>query len=700
MTRLTDLSIRRRWLTLAVWLVLTAGLIGLAQAKPGPTSDDYTMPDAPSSAATELLERHGLSDDEGHGGQVVLESAGGLAAHDDKLHRFVDDITREHPDWELRSDDKATGLSGVSADGRIGYLDVTIPESEDPAAAGEALRDLAPKSEGLSTAYLGDIAPAAGGGPGEGIGILAAVVILLIAFGSVLGMAVPIVVAIFGAITGVMALSLSAHLVEMSSAATPLAAMLGVGVGIDYSLLVVTRYREALAEGMTPREAVSHSMDTAGRSVLFAGVTVVIAVLGLLIMDMPLVSGIAIGAALAIALTMLAALTLLPAVLSLVGRHIDRFAVPGRHGVTDGEHGFFERWSRAVQRRPWAAAIGSLGMLLVLAIPALDLRLGFDDASSLPQSTTQRQAYDRMTEGFGPGVHGPLFVAVDGEDAGAGELDEALPGLRSSLEQTQGVASVEGPFPSEDGEAAVAIVTPTTAPDAQETADLVHRLRDQTLPSSLDGGVSADVTGTTAAVIDYAEHTMDKLPLFVGVVLALAFVLLMAVFRSILVPLKAVVMNLLSIAASFGVVVAIVQWGWLGGLFGFEKPIAVTAWVPMMLVAVVFGLSMDYEVFLLGRIREFYDRGMDNGTAVARGLAHTGRVITAAAAIMVCVFGGFVLGSAVDLSVFGLGLAVAVLIDATIVRMVLVPALMELMGDANWWLPRIVSRVVGQGVRV
>ncbi len=707
MNRLTDMCTRHRWLTLLAWVLLAAGLVGLAQVNPGATSDDYTIPDAPSSRATQLLERHGLSDDEGTGAQVVLESGGpgGLAGHADDLKSFVDDVRTTHPDWELRPGDKTTGLSAVSEDGTIGYLDISVPGDRltgaEKTAATDSLRQLAPQEDGLSVAYLGDLVAATGGGPSEGVGILAAVVILLIAFGSVLGMAVPVVVAIFGAVTGVMALTLAAHLVDMSSAATPLAAMLAVGVGIDYSLLVVTRFRESLAEGLDVPDAISTSMDTAGRSVLFAGVTVVIAVLGLLVMDMPLISGVALGAALAIALTMVAALTLLPAVLSLVGRRIDRFALPGRHGVGDGDGGAFARWSRTIQRRPWPAAVGSLLLLLLLAVPALDLRLGFDDAGSQPESTTQRQAYDRMADGFGPGVHGPLFVAVDGETAGPGELDRALPQLRDAVRGTPGVASVDGPFPSDDGKAAVAIVVPSTAPDDAATTDLVHRLRVETLPRALGGrAVSAEVTGSTAALVDYAEYVSGKLPVFVAVVLTVAFLLLIGIFRSVLVPLKAVAMNLLSIGAAFGVVVAIVQWGWLGELFGFEKPIPVTAWVPMMLVAVVFGLSMDYEVFLLGRIREYYDSGVDNGTAVARGLARTGRVITAAAAIMICVFGGFVLGSAVDLSVFGLGLAVAVLIDATIVRMVLVPALMELMGTANWWLPGPLRRLVGTGMRV
>ncbi|GAB4078422.1 MMPL family transporter [Nostocoides australiense] len=694
MRKLTRLCIHHRLLTIAAWVLLLVGLTTAAQLAPGPTGNDYSVPGAPSAKASAFLADHGLDDGEATTAQIVLHDSAGLAAHQGAITSYARHLSAEHPTWEIRpGPGEAGALSEISADGTIGYLDVTVAEDTLGDAAKEsaasAITDAAPKAPGLSVEYAGEIFPEPSSGPGESLGMLAAVVILLIAFGSLLAMALPLVIAAFGAGTGVMALGLAGHLIELPGAAGALAMMLAIGVGIDYSLLVVTRYRERLAAGRAPREAVMESMETAGHSVLVAGATVVVAILGLLVMNMPMVNGIAVGAALAIAMTMLAALTLLPALLVTVGKRIDKFGLPHRGRARDGHGGAFTRWANWVQRHPWGATIASLVALVALALPALDMRLGFADDGSSPTSTTQRRAFDLLSEGFGAGTHGPLVLAIDTAAVTGPAEQDALGAMGSRLEQVPGVDRVEGPFPSADGEAAAAIVVPATGPGDVATEDLVHRLRDDVLPGA---ALPAEVTGTTAAAVDFADYTRERLPVFVAVVLGLAFLLLARTYRSLVVPAKAVLMNLLSIGAAFGVVVAVVQWGWGAELLGFENPGPVTAWVPMMLVAVVFGLSMDYEVFLLSRIKEYVDRGHDNTEAVTLGLARTGRVITAAAATMVCVFGGFVLGHDLELKIFGLGLAAAVLIDATIVRMLLVPAAMALMGSANWWAPRWMRR--------
>lgn len=518
--------------------------------------------------------------------------------------------------------------------------------------------------------------------------------ILFVAFGSVLAMGLPLLVAVFGAGCGVIAVILAANVVDMSSAAVPLAAMLAVGVGIDYSLLVVTRYRHGLADGMDPAQAVGQAQRTAGRAVLFAGTTVVIAVLGLLVMNMPLINGIALGAAVAVAITMCASLTLLPALLGFVGTNIDRFGLRHRRGPAAGRGAFARRWSRSVQRRPWRFAAGGLLALTALTVPAFSMRLGFTDAATLPTSNTARQAYDMLADGFGPGINGPLFAVVDNPSGTAGGAE--LPDLHERIASTPGVAQVSRPIISSDGQLGMLVITPSTAPSDAATTHLARQLRDHVIPTAVDDPAQAYLTGSTAAAVDFSDYTAARLPTFIAVVLALAFVLLLVVFRSLIVPAKAVLMNLLSIGASFGVVVAAVQWGWASSLFGADHPIPVIAWVPMMMVAVVFGLSMDYEVFLLSRIKEHHDAREPNAEAVANGLAGTARVITAAAAIMICVFASFLLGSATDLAVFGFGLAVAVLIDATLVRMVLVPAVMELLGERNWWLPAWLARRMPQ----
>jgi RND superfamily putative drug exporter len=529
-------------------------------------------------------------------------------------------------------------------------------------------------------------------GPAELIGILAAIVILLVAFGSLLAMGLPILVALFGIGIGLGFVELLSHVIATPDFATQLASMIGIGVGIDYALFIVTRYRQGLDEGFAPEHAVVRAIDTAGRAVVFAGCTVVISLLGLFLMDVDFVNGMAVGTSVTVGVVMLASITLLPAVLGFAGRTIDRFSIRRSRAPKPPERTLWYRWSRVVQRRPWAALLGGLALLVALAIPMLSMRLAFPDAGGNPTSDTTRRAYDLVADGFGAGFNGPLILAAEypkGADAAA------LDTLVSRLQHTPDVAAVVGPQASPSGDAAVIRVIPVSAPQSQTTSDLVSSLRDDVIPQAVQGSdVQVHVGGLTASSIDVSERLSSRLPIFIGAVLVLSFLLLMAVFRSLLVPLKAVIMNLLSIGAAYGVVVAVFEWGWFGNLLGVEQTGPIAPFIPMMMFAILFGLSMDYEVFLLSRIREEYDRTGDNAVAVADGLASTARVITAAALIMVTVFGSFVLGDATTIKLFGLGLATAILVDATVVRMVLVPATMELLGDRNWWFPRWLDRII------
>jgi RND superfamily putative drug exporter len=525
----------------------------------------------------------------------------------------------------------------------------------------------------------------------EQIGMILALVILLVAFGSVFAAALPIVVALFGVGVGLAVGQMLNHVFEVPDWAPQLVTMIGIGVGIDYALFVVVRYRSGLAEGRDPESAVVHAISTAGRAVLFAGGTVVISLLGLCAMGMSYLYGTAAVTVTGVLVMLVASLTLLPALLGFAGTRIDRLALPwARAEQTDG---VWYRWSRVIQRRPLVTGLVALLALVALAVPFTNLRFGYPDGGSGPADLSSRRAYDLTAEGFGPGANGPFVVAVD-----AGADPEAIARVSDTIAVQPGVAAVLPPVVSSDGSTAALFVVPATGPQDAATVDLVHDLRDvvpQALAESVaDSGAEAYIGGSTAAYIDESEYLSGRLPWFIGSVIALAFALLLVVFRSVLVALKAALMNLLAIGAAYGVMALALQGGWFGGLLGIDEPTPIPAWAPMMMFALLFGLSMDYEVFLLSRIREEYDRTKDNGSAVADGLAKTARVISAAAAIMVTVFAAFMLADSVLLKVIGLGLAVAVALDATLVRMVLVPSTMELLGDRNWWLPRWLDRLL------
>jgi putative drug exporter of the RND superfamily len=694
--RLGRFSYRRRRLVLLAWIVALAVLLTASGAASGTFENRFELPGSESQAAIDLLRSGGFGTRAGFEGQLVIHAPGGLA--DPTVERTVgqllDEITTHVPRISVTSSYSDAGRFQVSADGTIAFAELSIANRSD-AAFADAIDQIRTRVErvnvpGLQLELGGDRFTEQASGGGEGAGVLAAVVILLVAFGSVLAMGLPILTALFGIGAGVAVVSLLANLVTMPSFTLQLVAMLAIGVGIDYALFIVTRYRQALAEGETPGEAVERAMDTAGRAVLLAGTTVVVSVLGLLVVGLDMNRALGIAAASGVAMTMLASVTLLPAALGFVGQGIDRFGLPHRRRSAE-RGGVWQRWSGVIQRRPAVAALGGLVILIALALPAFRMRLGFADAGNRPTTDTTRRAFDLLAKGFGPGANGPLFLAATARD----EADRAfLQTLADRLSSVPGVGGATPAIYGPGGDVALIQVFPSTAPQDDATADLVHRLRDR-LPDLVGpAGPMVHVGGAPAAAIDFADFSASRLPVFIAVVLAVSFVVLMLVFRSLLVPLKAVVMNLLSIGAAYGVLVAVFQWGWGAGVLGVGEPGPVEAWAPMMLFAVVFGLSMDYEVFLLSRIREEYDRTGDNASAVARGLAETARVITAAAAVMVAVFAGFMLSSERSLQLFGLGLATAVLVDATVVRLVLVPSTMELLGDANWWLPGWLDRIL------
>ncbi len=583
-----------------------------------------------------------------------------------------------------------TGVSGlhVAKDGHIGFVTIQFDETTVPTGEAKALMADATKASGGGVQYyLGgdavDLAETPYGGASNGIGVGAAAVVLLIAFGSLLAMGLPIATALMGIGSGLSIIALLGHIVPAPSFSPIIAAMIGLGVGVDYALFIVTRFRSELHDGRTPEQAVHTAMRTAGKSVLTAGTTVVIGMLGLLVLRQSLLNGVAIAAAATVAMTVLASLTLLPALLGFSGTRLakpSRFSRKQQRGPSRTV-----RYAEMIQRHPVIAASVSAAVILVLAVPTLAMKLAMPDESAQARGTMGYASYATMAEGFGPGFDAPLIVTIRGASAGS---------LPAQIAQTNGIAAVTPPVTSEDRQATMFVAYPATGEQNPATNVLVNKLRDTVLPSdAYPRGERGYLTGPNAGAVTFANLVGQRLPWLIGVVVALSMLLLTVVFRSVVVAVKAAVMNLLSITAAYGVLTAVTQWGWGHQLFGFPEKMPVTTWVPMFLFVILFGLSMDYEVFLLSRIREAWDATGDNHRAVTHGLVSTARVITAAAAIMVVVFLSFVLTPDVAVKQIGLGLAVAVLIDATVVRLVLVPAVMELLGTANWWLPWAPRRI-------
>ena len=701
LVRLADWCYRRRRLVVALWVVALAGSFVLAGAFGGESRQDYLQPGSESKAAADTLEQR-FPQQAGDTVQIVVHSDAGVSAPEvrAKAEKVFADVADSDHVVGVASPFTEEGASQISEDGKTAYADVALDQRDSDFTPAEATAlvepILAAGDDTLQVEVGGPVAALSETPPfgSEGLGLIAAAVILLFTFGSAVAMGLPLITAVFGLGTGLALGGLLARVVDVPDWAPPTAAMVGLGVGIDYALLIVTRYRSSLADGQDPRRATLSAIATAGRAVVFAGLTVIVSMLGILLVGLPSLNGFAFTVSLAVLVTMVASLTLLPALLGFTGRHIERLHVPF---VNKSPHAYdtsrWYRWSRFVQRRPWYAAIGGLAVLLVLAAPFLGMRFGFPDAQNDPPAYTTHKAYGLLSDGFGPGFTAPLVLVVQGAEGD--QLLASTDEVATQLREVHGVASVSPATINEAGDAAVLRLTATTSPQDQATADLVDTLRDTAVPDAIAGtDLTVDVGGMAAVNVDITRGVADRLPLFFGGVLLVSFLLLMMVFRSVIVPLKAVVMNLLASAAAFGVLTVAVSGGALGNLVGIPQETPVPILLPIGIFAILFGLSMDYEVFLLSRIKEEYDRTGDNALAVADGLAKSARVITAGAAVMVTVFLSFVLGQDVYGKMFGIGLAAAVLIDATIVRMVLVPATMELLGDRNWWLPGWLDRLL------
>ena len=797
-TSLARWCFRNPWLVIAGWVVALFAVFGAVAFVGAAYDAAFEIPDSESRRGFDALDEHFGGFGSGQSGSIVFRSDDGI--DDPAIREAMEAMFATVAGFEgvtLSSPYEGVGAATqVSADRTIAYAALSLSVDLDFTETGELgleMVSLTPDIEALQVeiggAALAEFEPPAT----EFIGLAFAVFVLIIAFGSVLAMGLPIGVALAGVGTGIGLITLISNLTTVPDFATTIGAMIGLGVGIDYALFIVSRYREGLHAGQAPEDATVAALDTAGRAVIFAGLAVVISLLGMLLMGLAFISGLGLGAATTVAVTMIASITLLPALLAFAGDRIEvtrwrelaagaslaiaflgvglglqplligfplaiilflppRFArglgaalvigsigtavpeIPLRFAsrladappeVAFGLAGagviallislarplarlvpsrppkpvdqtLSYRWSRVIQSHPWMALVAGSALLLVLAAPLLSLRLGFSDEGNYPESTTTRQAYDLLADGFGPGFNGPLLITAEVGDP----TDQAvLPSLIGALEAAPGVASVGPPFPSDvaDPQASAAYliqVFPDTSPQDEETDALVETLRDDVIPAALDGSTLAvNVTGTVAANIDFSSYLAGRIIIFFAAVLMLSFLLLMAVFRSLLVPLKAVVMNMLSIAAAYGIIIAIFQWGWLGSLFRIDGA-PIEPFIPMMMFAIVFGLSMDYEVFLLSRVKEQFDRTGDPVGSVADGLASTAQVITAAAAIMVVVFGSFVFEDDRIIKLFGVGLATAVFLDASVVRMLLVPATMELLGRGNWWLPGRLDRIL------
>ena len=692
--RLAGGAFRRRGAVLAAWVAALVGAIALGIVAAGSYSADYSTPGSESKAASELLETRFADRSEDTVDLVWTAPAGATSP---SVRAGVDRVLAEASALEgIGGDRPGSAPAEVSPDDSVAVVRLPVDGRPDdvPVATGERLRELAETAPaGVTMAVAGGFVPGVeeeSETSSELVGLAVAALVLLLTFGTVVAAGLPIAAALFGLGISASLIGVLAAVTDVPDWAPQVGAMIGLGVGIDYALLILTRYRSALAAGKEPGAAVVEAGATAGRSVLVAGATVVVSLAGLFLMGLPYLYGVALAAMLSVLVVMAAAVTLLPALLGFMRRGVNRLPLPGtRRAERDTARSWAGRWARGVQRRPLVAALAATALLLALAVPALDLRLGFPDAGNDPAGSTTREAHDLLAEGFGPGASGPLVVVAETPDAAAGEQ---LRDLAADLRDEPGVASVSPVQGSQNGEAALVAVTPESAPQSAETQALVSDLRDGPLADT--ALVEVHLGGATAATVDQGDATLNRLPLFIGGVVILSFLLLLAAFRAPVVAIKAGAMNLLSIGAAYGVVALFASGGFFGQLVGIDTDTPVAPFIPVMMFAVLFGLSMDYEVFLLSRVREEYARHGDTSRAVVDAIARTARVITAAAAIMVAVFAAFSLSPEVFLKLIGIGLATAVLVDATVVRLVLVPAVMQLLGERNWWLPRWLDRAL------
>jgi putative drug exporter of the RND superfamily len=701
LARIATWSFTHRRSVIAAWLFAFIAITGLGRAAGSAFLDDFASGNSQSQQAQDLLART-FPADAGDRAQVVFHAAGRLDAP--PTARAVETLlarVRAVPHVTGVTDPLGgVGTAQLSADGHTGYAVVQFDRTSDrlPASAPNRLLDVVQAGDGGGLQVVVGGAPIAkvqkpAFGASEGVGLLAALVILLVAFGSLVAASLPIATALFGLAISFGVLDLISHGQTVPSFAPELAALLGIGVGIDYALFIVTRYRERLADGDHPLDAVSTALSTSGKAVLFAGGTVVVSLLGLFVVGLPYITGAAIGAIAAVLLVMSAALTLLPALLGAIGPRIDRLSVHRRRGTVKAEETWAWRWSRMIQRRPAFAGAVALAGLVILSIPVFSIRVGYGDAGNDPTSTETRMTYDLLSHAFGPGAVGPLELVASVPHTP--RAAPALTRLTHRIGTDPDVAAISPPTLNTTRDTAVITVVPRSGPQEASTVRLVHSVRQlATAPEVTATGLRVLVGGETAASIDSSTHLSHRLAPVIVFVIVLSLLLLLVALRSPVIALKAAVMNLLSTGAAYGVIVAAFQWGWLGQGLTNGRTGPIDPWIPVMLFTILFGLSMDYELFLMSRVREQWTRHRDSRGAVTDGLAATARVITAAAAIMVCVFGSFALSDERPLRIFGLGMASAVFIDATVVRLVLVPSVMQLLGRVAWWTPRWLDRIM------
>jgi uncharacterized membrane protein YdfJ with MMPL/SSD domain len=688
MAPLARFCYRRRWLVLLLWIVGAATVIFVGFGFAAPADNNFSGGKSDSALASDVATKHFPK--QGDSVTLVVRADPGMT--DPAVRARVDKVlTLVKGAPHIGSvTSPYTAPQQVSRDGRTAFAQILLDEKADKVPVTDTKKLISDvrgaSGDGVQFALDGSSVQTAEtpyGGSTEGIGLLAAIVILLVTFGSLPAMGLPIVTALFGIGTGLALTDLLGYIFPAPSFSPIVAGLIGLGVGVDYALFIVTRYREGLEDGLTPEEATVKSIATSGRAVLFAGTTVVIAMLGLLVMRQSLLTATAIAASVAVMMTVITAITLLPALLGFTGRGINRFRLP-LLGRTRTASPLATRWAGIIQRRPVVSLAAAAVVLLILAVPALSMRLSFEDSSNLPSGSSGHTAHTLLAEGFGPGYDAPLFVIA--------ETGSGLQPVADAVRATPGIASVTPVFTSPDGQASQFIAYPKTAQQDAATPKLVTELRDTVIPRATAQQVH--VGGPNAGTVDFANSVSSRLPWLIGIVIGLSLLILLVLVRSVTIALKAALMTLLSIGAAYGVLTAIVQWAWGSKLLGFPVAMPITTWVPLFMFPILFGLSTDYEVFLIARIREEYDKGADTRDAVTAGLSRTARVITAAAAIMVMVFLTVLLGADPAVKQFGLGLAVAVFVDATVVRMVLVPALMELLGVWNWWLPRPLARLL------